>query len=66
MDANRVSKFSLLIGLLIIVSLPAQHVPGDERGDPKLRRKTQMEGNLVRTTVFNFGQTGFMMILWAW
>ncbi len=49
---------SVLLLLAFAFTAIAQHVPSDERGDPKLRRKTQMEGNLVRTTVFNFGQTG--------
>lgn len=52
--------FKLIIILLIFgfASAFAQYVPGDERGDPNVRAKQQMEGNNVRTTVFNFGQTG--------
>jgi len=38
--------------------LTAQHVPSDERGDPDFRRKTDIDGNKVRTTIFNFGLTG--------
>ncbi len=44
------------IGLIAQVNHP--YVPGKERGDPKYRRKTQMEGNNIRTTIFNFGHTG--------
>lgn len=56
-------KFILCISLIFIFSLSvfAQnngHVPSDERGDPKLRRKTQMEGNNIRATIFNYGHTG--------
>ena len=36
----------------------AQHVPGKERGNPQYRLKTHLEGQRIRTTVFNFGQTG--------
>jgi hypothetical protein len=39
----------------------AQHVPSDERIDPSLRRRTEIDGNNVRTSVFNFcfsGRTG--------
>ncbi len=44
--------------MLLSLDLVAQHVPSLERGDPKLRRKAQMEGNNVRTTIFNYGHTG--------
>ncbi len=38
-----------------------QHIPGKERGDASKRAKAQMEGNRIRTTIFNFcfsGRTG--------
>ena len=35
-----------------------QYIPSKERGDAKFRRKAQMEGNQIRTTVFNYGMTG--------
>ncbi|RMF69775.1 MAG: hypothetical protein D6743_01340, partial [Calditrichaeota bacterium] len=35
-----------------------QHVPSKDRGDPNLRRKTNIDGNNVRATVFNFGFSG--------
>ena len=34
------------------------HVPSKERGDPKVRTFTQMEGNRVRTSIFNNTLTG--------
>jgi len=34
------------------------HVPSKERGDPRIRTHTQLEGNRVRTSVFNFAFTG--------
>ncbi len=40
------------------LSLEAQHVPTDERGDPNYRRQTDIDGNKVRTSIFNFGLTG--------
>ena len=49
--------FLLLIFLLAEVSF-AQYIPSKERGDVTYRRKTQMEGNQIRTTVFNYGMTG--------
>ncbi|MBD3225955.1 MAG: hypothetical protein GF313_14605 [Caldithrix sp.] len=57
---NSAKKYwiSFILVWALALTAVAQHVPSDERGDPKVRRKTQMEGNLVRTTVFNFGQTG--------
>jgi hypothetical protein len=49
--------FSIMM-MLLASGLLAQHVPSLERGDPKFRRKAQMEGNQVRTSIFNHGQTG--------
>ncbi len=34
------------------------HVPSDNRGDTNFRRKTNIDGNNVRATVFNFGFSG--------
>jgi hypothetical protein len=51
-----ISIFLLL--LLFSTSNLAQHEPGTERGNPGSRTKGQMEGNKVRTTIFNHGQTG--------
>lgn len=36
----------------------AGHVPSKERGDPRYRAQAQLEGNRVRTTIFNFAFTG--------
>jgi hypothetical protein len=35
-----------------------QHVPSDQRGDPNFRRKSNLDGNNIRATVFNFGFSG--------
>ncbi|MDA0986833.1 MAG: hypothetical protein O3A55_04455 [Bacteroidetes bacterium] len=32
--------------------------PSKERGDPTLRRKTNIDGNQLRTTIFNYGYAG--------
>ena len=34
------------------------HVPSKERADVDAARKTDIDGNLVRTTIFNYGLTG--------
>ncbi len=47
-----------LIALLISGSVIGQHIPTTERGDPNYRRKTEIDGNKVRTSIFNFGLTG--------
>ena len=49
--------FLLLVSFLSS-SIYAQYVPSKERGDAKYRRKATMEGNQIRTTVFNYGMTG--------
>ncbi len=49
----------LLIAIFVLSSSTySQYVPGKERGDSGKRAKAQMEGNRIRTTIFNFGQTG--------
>jgi hypothetical protein len=52
------APFMLIVLLSASGVLEAQHVPSKERGDPTKRRKTNIDGNLVRTTIFNFGLTG--------
>src|ERR1043166_572315 len=61
----RMLKRSILLALLLFTGVwsPAQvqHVPSKERVDPTLRRRTEIDGNNVRTSVFNFvfsGRTG--------
>ena len=34
------------------------HVPSKERGDPRIRTHTQLEGNRVRASIFNYAFTG--------
>ncbi len=36
----------------------AEHIPSKERGDPNFRRQTDIDGNKVRTSIFNYGLTG--------
>ncbi len=55
---------SFLTILLVLAVLPdtgAQNLPPELRVDPTLRRRTEIDGNNVRTSVFNFvfsGRTG--------
>jgi len=55
-------SYHLLLTLLLFCLTPGsslgQHVPSKERGDPNYRRKTDIDGNKVRTSIFNFGLTG--------
>lgn len=46
------------IALLMATNVDAQYKPGKERGDATKRAKGQMEGNKIRTTIFNFAFTG--------
>ncbi len=48
----------IAISLMTTLSTFAQYVPSDERGDVTKRTKAQMEGNKVRATYFNHGQSG--------
>lgn len=54
-----------LVSLALIILFAAAsaqnngaHVPSDHRGDPNLRRKSNIDGNNVRATVFNFAFSG--------
>ena len=44
--------------LVITADLAAQYVPTLERGDPTYRRRSEIEANSVRTSVFNSGLSG--------
>src|SRR3990172_13188690 len=55
---NKAIVFFLFIIFFFTNVLYGQYVPSKERGDAKYRRKAQMEGNQIRTTVFNYGMTG--------
>lgn len=58
---RRLLSLSVWIVILNTVTLYSQHVPSRERVDPTLRRRTEIDGNNVRTSVFNFvfsGRTG--------
>src|SRR3990172_7747904 len=55
---KKVIVFFLFIIFFLTDALYGQYVPSKERGDAKYRRKIQMEGNRIRTTVFNYGMTG--------
>ncbi|MCF8241995.1 MAG: hypothetical protein K9J16_11460 [Melioribacteraceae bacterium] len=53
----KIILFTLLIAFTYSIVF-AQHEPSAERGDPKFRAKGQMEGNRIRASIFNHGQTG--------
>ena len=61
-----IHKIVLLITVLLCLGTheayaQINHVPSKERVDPSLRRRTEIDGNNVRTSVFNFvfsGRTG--------
>ena len=57
---DRAFKIILMfaITLMVTANVEAQYKPGKERGDATKRAKGQMEGNQIRATVFNFGQSG--------
>ena len=66
MNKHRIKKHILspLIWVILLswtALLLAQtngHIPSLDRGDPNLRRKSNLDGNNLRTTVFNFGFSG--------
>jgi len=62
-DAKQKSRLGGTVLFLFLIfflstALYGQYVPSKERGDASFRRKAQMEGNQIRTTVFNYGMIG--------
>ncbi|MCI0690922.1 hypothetical protein L0337_02830 [candidate division KSB1 bacterium] len=63
---SKLRLLKILVACLALIqageaSAQINHVPSKERGDVRFRRKTNIDGNLVRTTVFNYafyGRTG--------
>ena len=55
-SSNKVLALFLL--LILPEALHAQYIPSKERGNVRYRRNTQIEGNQIRATVFNYGMTG--------
>ncbi|MCD6101396.1 MAG: hypothetical protein J7K33_12550 [Candidatus Marinimicrobia bacterium] len=51
-------KRLLLLLFTLALVLNGEHIPSKERGDPNYRRQTDIDGNKVRTSVFNYGLTG--------
>lgn len=56
-SASRSLALLALLALAGLVPAPAQ-TPGYERVDPTLRRRTEIDGNNLRTSVFNFAFSG--------
>lgn len=55
---KKVTVLFLFLVFFFTDAIYAQYTPSKERGDVRYRRKAQMEGNQIRTTVFNYGMTG--------
>ena len=55
---KKVTVLFIFLIFFLTNALYGQYIPSKERGDAKYRRKAQMEGNQIRTTVFNYGMTG--------
>jgi hypothetical protein len=58
---RRLAALAALVFAVCQAGLVAQYIPSRERVDPNLRRRTEIDGNNVRTSVFNFvfsGRTG--------
>ncbi len=59
-----IQRYSLTLAastLIVFLASAQQHTPSKERVDPTLRKRTEIDGNNVRTSVFNFcfsGRTG--------
>ncbi|MBI2420291.1 MAG: hypothetical protein HYV28_20715, partial [Ignavibacteriales bacterium] len=50
--------FILTFGAANLSAQSNKHVPSDFRGDPNLRRNSNLDGNNIRATIFNTGYSG--------
>jgi hypothetical protein len=60
-DINKIFLLASLLLVIISANLYAQsleHIPSNFRGDPNLRRNSNLDGNNIRATVFNSGYSG--------
>ena len=48
----------IVVAFVVIMNVIFAYEPSDHRGDPTYRRKTEIDGNLVRASIFNFGFAG--------
>lgn len=48
----------ICISAFVLVNVILAYEPSDHRGDPTYRRRTEIDGNLVRASIFNFGFAG--------
>ncbi|MEE9572479.1 MAG: hypothetical protein V3W20_05500, partial [Candidatus Neomarinimicrobiota bacterium] len=55
---NKITILFLFLIFFLTQAIYGQYIPSKERGGVQYRRKAQMEGNQIRTTVFNYGMTG--------
>jgi hypothetical protein len=55
---KRVPVLFLLLAFFFTDAIYGQYAPSKERGDVRYRRKSQMEGNQIRATIFNYGMAG--------
>ena len=62
MTIGKIIKIKIaVVTLFLFTTINAQvleHVPTDFRGDPNYRRESNLDGNNIRTTVFNSGYSG--------
>ncbi len=48
-----------ILGIVSVISAQdVNHIPSDHRGDPRYRRKTEIDGNQIRASIFNYGFSG--------
>ncbi len=47
-----------ILFFVILIQFGFAYVPSDHRGDPNYQRKTEIDGNLVRASIFNYGFAG--------
>ena len=57
MKKKTLITYSLIL-IFAITSSAQEHIPSKFRGDPNLRRNSNMDGNNIRATIFNSGYSG--------
>ena len=50
--------YRFYIFIILLVTMTIAYESSDHRGNPTYRRKTEIDGNLIRASIFNFGFAG--------
>jgi len=60
MSIFKICIITIILSWTTVFAQAEGHVPSEDRGDPLFRRSSNLDGNNVRVTVHNIGQSGWV------